>query len=114
MTVILQDLAADSLVVLDLFLSSGTTLLACQQMERRCLGMELSPQYCQVTLDRWEQFTGQKAHKVGEAVRPPVTHGSVTRERTETKARSPRTSPAGRGRRPARARQQSGGSAHRP
>jgi hypothetical protein len=29
----------------------------------------LDPQYCQVTIDRWESFTGQKAVKVGEAVR---------------------------------------------
>jgi len=84
---------------------SGTTVMACEQQRRRCFGVEINPSYCQVTLDRWEQFTGNRAQKVGEAVRPPVTHGSVTRERREKKARPSRPSPAGRRRRAARAGQ---------
>lgn len=52
-------------IVLDPFLGSGTTLIACEQLGRTCYGMEISPQYCQVIIDRWEKLTGQKAEKVG-------------------------------------------------
>ncbi len=51
-------------IVLDPFLGSGTTLIACEQLGRTCYGMEISPQYCQVIIDRWEKLTGQKAGKV--------------------------------------------------
>jgi site-specific DNA-methyltransferase (adenine-specific) len=50
--------------VLDPFLGSGTTLVACEQLGRTCYGMEISPQYCQVIIDRWEKLTGQKAERV--------------------------------------------------
>lgn len=50
--------------VLDLFLGSGSTLIACEKTNRKCLGMEIDPQYCQVIIDRWEKFTGQKATKI--------------------------------------------------
>ncbi len=46
------------------FLGSGTTIVACEQLGRTCYGMEISPQYCQVIIDRWEKLTGQKAEKV--------------------------------------------------
>jgi DNA modification methylase len=48
-------------VVYDPFLGSGTTLLACQQTLRKCIGIELEPEYCQVIVDRWEKLTGLKA-----------------------------------------------------
>ena len=50
--------------ILDPFLGSGTTLIACEQLGRTCYGMEISPQYCQVIIDRWERLTGQKAEKI--------------------------------------------------
>ena len=50
------------------FSGSGTTLLAAEQLGRTCYAIEIEPRYCQVSLDRWEAFTGQKAVKVGEAV----------------------------------------------
>ena len=50
--------------VLDLFGGSGTTLIACEQMDRRCYMMEFDPHYADVIVDRWEQFTGLKALKV--------------------------------------------------
>lgn len=56
-------------VVLEPFMGSGSTMMACHQSTRRCLGMEIDPQYCQVAIDRWEAFTGQRATKVGDAVR---------------------------------------------
>ena len=47
--------------VLDLFLGSGTTLIAAEQLGRSCYGMELSPAYCDVIVRRWENLTGEKA-----------------------------------------------------
>ncbi|MCH9835783.1 site-specific DNA-methyltransferase [bacterium] len=47
--------------VLDLFLGSGTTLIAAEQLGRSCYGMELSPAYCDVIVRRWENLTGGKA-----------------------------------------------------
>lgn len=47
--------------VLDLFGGSGTTLIACEQMDRRCMMMEFDPHYADVIVDRWEKMTGEKA-----------------------------------------------------
>jgi DNA modification methylase len=47
--------------VYDPFLGSGTTLIAAEQLGRKCYGMEISPQYCDVILKRWETLTGNKA-----------------------------------------------------
>ena len=47
-------------IVLDLFGGSGSTLIACEQMDRRCRMMEYDPAYCDVIVDRWEKFTGNK------------------------------------------------------
>ena len=49
--------------VLDSFGGSGTTMIACEQLGRNCFMMELDPHYCDVIIDRWEQFTGEKAEK---------------------------------------------------
>ena len=49
--------------VLDLFLGSGSTLIAAEKTNRKCYGMELDEKYCDVIIERWEQFTGQKAIK---------------------------------------------------
>jgi DNA modification methylase len=51
-------------VVLDLFLGSGSTLIACEQTGRICYGMELDPKYCDVIVRRYEEYTGQKAERV--------------------------------------------------
>lgn len=48
-------------IVMDLFLGSGSTLIACEKMDRLCYGMELDPKYCDVIIKRWENFTGLKA-----------------------------------------------------
>jgi DNA modification methylase len=47
--------------IIDLFLGSGTTLIAAEQLGRTCYGMEISPQYCDVIVKRWENLTGEKA-----------------------------------------------------
>jgi hypothetical protein len=56
-------------LVYEPFAGSGTTFIAGEQLTRTCYGIELMPSYCQVIIDRWEAFTGQKAVKVGEAIR---------------------------------------------
>ena len=43
------------------FCGSGTTIIAAEQLGRNCYGMELSPAFCDLTVRRWEQFTGEKA-----------------------------------------------------
>jgi len=48
-------------IVLDLFLGSGSTLIACEKTNRVCFGMELDPKYIDVIIQRWEDYTGQKA-----------------------------------------------------
>ena len=50
--------------VLDLFGGSGSTMIACEQLNRNCYMMELDPKYCQVIINRWEEFTGEKAEKI--------------------------------------------------
>lgn len=47
--------------VYDPFLGSGTTLIASEQLNRKCYGMEISPAYCDVIVKRWENLTGEKA-----------------------------------------------------
>ncbi len=49
------------------FLGSGSQLIACEQLDRICFGLEINPQYVQVVINRWEKFTGKKAVKIQEA-----------------------------------------------
>lgn len=53
-------------VVLDLFGGSGSTLIACEQLNRKCYMMELDPHYIDVIIERWENFTGEKAVLLNE------------------------------------------------
>lgn len=53
-------------IVLDIFGGSGSTLIACEQLDRKCYMMELSEKYCSVIIKRWEDFTGKKAVKIDE------------------------------------------------
>ena len=51
-------------VVLDLFGGSGSTMMACEQLDRRCYTMEFDPHYCDVIIARWERLTGKQAIKI--------------------------------------------------
>lgn len=51
-------------VVYDGFLGSGTTLLACEQTKRICVGVEIDPEYCQTTIDRFEKLFSIKAQRI--------------------------------------------------
>ncbi len=48
-------------LVIDHYLGSGSTLIACEKTNRRCFGMEIDPHYCDVIVQRWEKYTGKKA-----------------------------------------------------
>jgi DNA modification methylase len=48
-------------LVLDIFLGSGSTLIAAEKKNRKCYGMELDPKYCDVIVKRWQEYTGKKA-----------------------------------------------------
>jgi DNA modification methylase len=50
--------------ILDLFLGSGSTLIAAEKTGRQCFGMEIDPEYCQVIIQRWCDFTGQDKIKI--------------------------------------------------
>lgn len=51
-------------IIYDPFLGSGTTLIACEQLQRVCYGMELNPQCADIIVNMWEKFTGRKAQLV--------------------------------------------------
>jgi len=48
-------------IVYDPFLGSGSTLIACEKTKRQCFGIEIDPHYCSVIINRWQEYTGQKA-----------------------------------------------------
>jgi len=62
----------ESDAVFDPFMGSGSTLIAAEQLHRRCFGLEISPAYCDVIVARWEKLTGKKAklEKVAEKKKP--------------------------------------------
>ena len=57
----------DGDIVLDTFGGSGSTLIACEQLNRRCYMCELDPYYCDVIIQRWENLTGGKAVRINDA-----------------------------------------------
>lgn len=54
-------------IVIDFFGGSGSTMMACEQLGRKCYMAELDPKYCDVIVQRWENFTGKKAVLIQEA-----------------------------------------------
>ena len=58
---ILNQWGKDANVIVDLYGGSGSTLMACEQLNKKCYMMELDPHYIDVIIQRWENFTGQKA-----------------------------------------------------
>lgn len=53
-------------IILDVFGGSGSTLIACEQLNRKCYMMELDPHYVDVIIQRWENFTGERAVKIND------------------------------------------------
>ena len=63
-TAMLRNSTRTGEVVLDPFLGSGSTLVACEELGRVCCGLELDPRYVDVVVKRWETFTRKKAERV--------------------------------------------------
>jgi len=61
LVVVIEDYSENGSCVVDLFLGSGSTLIASEKTGRKCYGMEISPNYCDVIVKRWENLTGKKA-----------------------------------------------------
>ena len=59
---ILSDYKAQ--IILDCFGGSGSTLIACEKLKRQCRIIEIEPYYCDVIIQRWQNFTGQRAVKL--------------------------------------------------
>lgn len=61
---ILKDFSEENDSILDCFGGSGSTLIACEQLNRICYMMELDPHYIDVIIERWENLTGKKAERI--------------------------------------------------
>ncbi len=61
---ILKDFTKENDIILDCFGGSGSTLIACEQIDRQCYMIEYEAHYCDVIIKRWENLTGQKAVKI--------------------------------------------------
>lgn len=61
---IIKNFSKENDIVLDCFGGTGTTLIACEQLNRKCYMMELSEKYCDIIIQRWEKFTGKEAVKI--------------------------------------------------
>jgi hypothetical protein len=60
------EFSPSSVIVLDLFLGSGSTLIACETTNRTCFGTELTAAYCDVIVNRWQNYTGKEATLNGD------------------------------------------------
>ena len=69
--------------VLDLFGGSGSTLIACEQAQRRAFLMEIDQLYCDVIVQRWENFTGKKAERITASVTTETAPAVGTRAETD-------------------------------
>jgi len=58
---IITNFTGRNAIVIDCFGGTGTTLIACEKTDRDCRMMELDPKYCDVIINRWQNFTGNKA-----------------------------------------------------
>lgn len=61
---LIQNSSQEGWNVYDSFGGSGTTIMACEQLNRNGFSMELDPHYCDVIINRWETYTGEKAEKI--------------------------------------------------
>lgn len=61
----LEKYSKEKNIIVDIYGGSGSTLIACEQLNRKCYMMELTEHYCDVIINRWETLTGRKAVKIG-------------------------------------------------
>lgn len=55
-------------IILETFGGSGSVLIGCEKMDRRCYAVELDPHYCDVIINRWQKYTGKKAKASVQAI----------------------------------------------
>lgn len=65
---ILKDYSKEGQTILDLFGGSGSTLIACEKLSRKCMIVEYEPAYVDLIVKRWQKFTGQKAIRESDSV----------------------------------------------
>ena len=58
---IIGDFTQENNIVVDIFGGSGSTMIACEQTNRKCYMCELDEHYCDVIIQRWENLTGKEA-----------------------------------------------------
>ena len=75
----MRDCTAKGELILDPFLGSGTTVLAAEKIGRRCFGLEYEPGYVDVTVRRWQAYTGTDAVLNGDG----RTFDEIAAERTK-------------------------------
>ena len=62
--IVIENSSSPGQAVFDPFLGSGTTLIASEMTGRQCIGLELEPQFCDVIVTRWCNFTGEDSVKI--------------------------------------------------
>jgi len=63
--VLLRMFTEEDQTIMEPFLGSGTTLIACENLRRKCRGIEISPEYVAVTIERWHRLTGKQPRLLG-------------------------------------------------
>jgi len=61
---LIEQYTEESDIVADLYGGSGSTLIACEKLQRKCRMMEIDEHYCDVIITRWQDFTGKKAELI--------------------------------------------------
>ena len=61
---IIKDFSNKDDIIVDGFLGSGSTLIACEHTKRKCYGMEIDEHYCGVIIERWQKYTNKKAIRI--------------------------------------------------
>jgi len=63
---VIQEYAPDAAVIADPYAGSGTTIIACEQLGRKCYAIEIEPRYVDVAVKRWQNLTGKEATLEGD------------------------------------------------
>ena len=87
---ILNQWGKDANVIVDLYGGSGSTLIACEQLNRKCYMMELDPHYVDVIIERWENFKG-RVQWVLDEIKKGTIESSLEAGTTEIKKTMPTT-----------------------
>ncbi len=68
----LENCSHSGYLVMDLFLGSGSTLISCEKLGRKCYGMEITSHYLDVVIERWQKYTGKEATRIdSNGIRTP-------------------------------------------